>query len=74
MWSNRERGRLLPGLKAGVSGTEQRDDYGAVAKYILVLRYGFNLAAAADPIRDQLRVDPGGRVGARQRVPITLAD
>ena len=29
MWSNRERGRLLPGRKAGLSGAEQQDEDGA---------------------------------------------
>ena len=38
-------------------------DHGAIAEDILVLGHDFDGAAAADPVRDQLRVYPAGGFG-----------
>src|SRR5262249_49272471 len=47
---------------------------GAVAEYILVQHHGFNLAAAADPVRKWRGIGHRIWIWTGQHVPITFAD
>ena len=49
-------------------------DDAAVAEHILVARYGFHGAAAADPVRHRRGVRAGRRRRGRKRIPIAFAD
>src|SRR5262245_50070576 len=60
-------------VTGGVARGVHHDDR-PVAAYVFVQGDGLNRTAVADPMRDQLRVHTGRRLGAGENVPVPFAD